>query len=166
LYDYKLTNSENCAVWKGDLTDENKALQLLLIVIYMADWAHDYYREMIKNGLKTFRVDENIDLQHSDSRDTDILSQTYSRDSHEEMSPISEVPRLGISGKKDMSFESIGFQSLSDSLRNVLVLALTGASFLSNAFTQLETVHIPQLQPSQHFSTSPLHQWCLIRGHI
>jgi len=39
-------------VWEGDLTDENKAMQLLLIVDYMADWARDYYREMIKTGLQ------------------------------------------------------------------------------------------------------------------
>lgn len=66
------------------MTDKSKVLQLLLIIDFMADWARDYYREMIKKGLKTLKdssLNELSDLQLKDidSQESDILSKTNSR---------------------------------------------------------------------------------------
>jgi hypothetical protein len=63
-------------VWEGDLTDKDKALQLLLITDFMADWARDYYREMIRKGLKNLAESSGLELVAS--HNSDILSRVNS----------------------------------------------------------------------------------------
>jgi hypothetical protein len=69
-------------VWEGDLTNENQALQLLVIVDYMADWARDYYREAVKMGLENFAEDCGLGLERVD---THIISRGNTRDSYTDM---------------------------------------------------------------------------------
>ena len=72
-------------VWDGDLTDKNMAIQLLIIVDHKADWARDYYREMIKTGLQNLHRDPFSALKCIDSQKTDILSKVNTRTSDTKM---------------------------------------------------------------------------------
>ncbi|KAI1411740.1 hypothetical protein F5Y13DRAFT_200725 [Hypoxylon sp. FL1857] len=48
-------------LWGGDLTTHNGALQLILIVDYILDWARDIYRPSIMRGLKSLVTGKGYD---------------------------------------------------------------------------------------------------------
>ena len=60
-------------LWDGCITEEDNALQLLLIVDYVADWARDIYRPSILKHLKS-TVSQIAYDQVSLSNDSDVYS--------------------------------------------------------------------------------------------
>ncbi|OBT81827.1 hypothetical protein VE02_09347 [Pseudogymnoascus sp. 03VT05] len=60
-------------LWDGCITEEDKSLQLLLIVDYVADWARDIYRPSILKHLKS-TVSKIAYDQVSLSNDSDVYS--------------------------------------------------------------------------------------------
>ncbi|KFY35801.1 hypothetical protein V494_05585 [Pseudogymnoascus sp. VKM F-4513 (FW-928)] len=60
-------------LWDGCITDEDKSLQLLLIIDYVADWARDIYRPSILKHLKS-TVSQIAYDQVSLSNDSDVYS--------------------------------------------------------------------------------------------
>ncbi|KAF4466992.1 hypothetical protein FALBO_6141 [Fusarium albosuccineum] len=57
-------------LWSGGIDSQESALQLLLIIDYIVDWARDIYREGIARSLQKLVVDDSKSLAH----DTDIFS--------------------------------------------------------------------------------------------
>ncbi|KAF4422197.1 hypothetical protein F53441_14301 [Fusarium austroafricanum] len=57
-------------LWEGSVNSLNGALQLLLIIDYMADWARDVYREGIARSLQKLAMSDTESLAH----DADIFS--------------------------------------------------------------------------------------------
>ncbi|KAH0829784.1 hypothetical protein FOPE_10126 [Fonsecaea pedrosoi] len=64
-------------LWRGDITEENEALRLLLILDYVFDWARDIYRRDIISGLLSLAPNASESL----IADTDVGS-TYDRFDH------------------------------------------------------------------------------------
>ena len=60
-------------LWKGSISTRNGALQLLLLVDYVFDWARDVYRDYIIQELRTLASGEN-DAASNVYSDTDIYS--------------------------------------------------------------------------------------------
>ena len=60
-------------IWSGSITTRNGALQLLLLVDYVFDWARDIYREDIIKELRTLATGNN-DAATVLHTDTDIFS--------------------------------------------------------------------------------------------
>lgn len=60
-------------LWDGCIMDRDDALQLLLIVDYVFDWARDVYRPLILRQLKSLTTDKPYD-QVSMVSDSDIFS--------------------------------------------------------------------------------------------
>lgn len=60
-------------LWGGSITSKNGALQLLLIVDYVFEWARDIYREDILNKLRIVASGQN-DCASIIHPDTDIFS--------------------------------------------------------------------------------------------
>ncbi|KAH7000644.1 hypothetical protein EDB80DRAFT_114877 [Ilyonectria destructans] len=58
-------------VWTGSITKRDEALQLLLIIDYIFDWARDKYRHAIISELRTIASGENDTLSFID---TDVLT--------------------------------------------------------------------------------------------
>ncbi|KAI8632212.1 hypothetical protein F5Y19DRAFT_354295 [Xylariaceae sp. FL1651] len=82
-------------LWEGAIDSKDCALQLLLIVDYICDWARDIYRESIIQSLRSLVINDSRSLaydtdifssaervnqwQHQDSGDQHDLSETTSR---------------------------------------------------------------------------------------
>jgi hypothetical protein len=60
-------------MWDGSVLSHDKALQLLLIVDYIFDWARDLYRPSILRQLKSIATDKDYDTV-SLTRETNIFS--------------------------------------------------------------------------------------------
>jgi len=60
-------------LWRGSILSRNGALQLLLLVDYIFDWARDIYREDIIKELRVLASQEN-DRASFVYTDTDIYS--------------------------------------------------------------------------------------------
>ncbi|RFU29268.1 hypothetical protein B7463_g7079, partial [Scytalidium lignicola] len=74
-------------LWSGDLRTEDGALQLLLIMDYIFDWARDIYKPTIMNQLKALTpakqdTNETHDSVSQMATDSDILSLAGRKDEH------------------------------------------------------------------------------------
>ncbi|KAF0645916.1 hypothetical protein FPSE5266_20014 [Fusarium pseudograminearum] len=66
----KKTSYRVVRLWSGSVDSLDNALQLLLIIDYIADWARDIYREGIARSLQKIALADTQSLAH----DTDIFS--------------------------------------------------------------------------------------------
>ncbi|KAK3297244.1 uncharacterized protein B0H64DRAFT_431222 [Chaetomium fimeti] len=64
-------------LWRGAVNVKDGALQLLLIIDYIFDWARDMYREAIIQSLRKLAISDSKSLAYQDS---DIMSTYYARD--------------------------------------------------------------------------------------
>lgn len=149
-------------VWEGDLTDENKAMQLLLIVDYMADWARDYYREMIKTGLQN--LNGYSYLERIDSQKTDNLSRINTRTS--DTNKESNCGKLGTGQNKIQYSANDLIPASIPECRSCRVLSddqprlpLLGASSSSNVFLCSRNIQMPQQLQLQEPFGDPFPKW-------
>ena len=98
-------------VWEGSICRDSQALQLLLIIDYIFDWARDIYRPLILNQLSALSTEEVL------YTDTDIFSTIEGR----ELTSINESQEL-----QSQVNEGLLEHSLSDNCPWDLILAPHG----------------------------------------
>ena len=103
------------------------AIQLLIIVDHKADWARDYYREMIKTGLQNLDKYLPSALQCIDSKKTDILSKVNTRTFDTKMEF-----EIQCSASYSIPASTPGYQSYHSLSGYQPSLPLTGASWPSH----------------------------------
>ncbi|KAI4641179.1 hypothetical protein J4E93_008058 [Alternaria ventricosa] len=81
-------------LWEGSITRHDAALQLVLIMDYIVDWARDIYRPNIIRQLKSV-VDKGQQSSYTVTADPDILSRTGYANSRVGDGPFAAISRAG-----------------------------------------------------------------------
>ncbi|KAI4677818.1 hypothetical protein J4E81_010748 [Alternaria sp. BMP 2799] len=80
-------------LWEGSITRHDAALQLVLIMDYIVDWARDIYRPNIIRQLKSV-VDKGQQSSYTVTADPDILSRTGYANSRIGDGPLAAISRV------------------------------------------------------------------------